>query len=278
MKRHFQKCSLRRGNPTGVSHLSHPHAHLKRAQAAGVVPKPVQGDVSSSIPTSNGLVGPTFGEGAVNGVAASHQPRFAEHQHLGGYPMHQVNGLNRGPHDPVIAHNQTHQRASWMPEPKQHSYLMQSGTDTVGQLNVDLPPIDATKAAAGPDAKRPVMPPGQAPNHPSELDWSSMLQQPGAQENYMNPVMAPHPQPVNDAPTMHGQVENPDRKYYPAATSGNQENSGLNGLYLASTSLGGDGTLGSYPFWRFNASLFETVMNRIVNLCFPLGLQEPSKP
>lgn len=146
-----------------------------------------------------------------------------------------------------------------MPEPKQHSYLMQSGTDTVGQLNVDLPPIDATKAPAGPDAKRPVMPTGQAPNHPSELDWSSMLQQPGAQENYMNPVMAPHPQPVNDAPTMHGQVENPDRKYYPAATSGNQENSGLNGLYLASTSLGGDGTLGSYPFWSLNASEFETM-------------------
>lgn len=34
LKRHFQKCSIRRGNPTGASHLSHPQAHVKKnAQA-----------------------------------------------------------------------------------------------------------------------------------------------------------------------------------------------------------------------------------------------------
>ncbi|KAG7402700.1 Regulatory protein ADR1 [Fusarium oxysporum f. sp. rapae] len=32
LKRHFQKCSIRRGNPTGASHLSHPHAHIKKNQ------------------------------------------------------------------------------------------------------------------------------------------------------------------------------------------------------------------------------------------------------
>jgi hypothetical protein len=38
LKRHFQKCSIRRGNPQGVSHLSHPQAHVKKgtnAQKAG---------------------------------------------------------------------------------------------------------------------------------------------------------------------------------------------------------------------------------------------------
>lgn len=30
LKRHFQKCSIRRGNPTGASHLSHAQAHLKK--------------------------------------------------------------------------------------------------------------------------------------------------------------------------------------------------------------------------------------------------------
>lgn len=30
LKRHFQKCSIRRGNPTGASHLSHPNAHVKK--------------------------------------------------------------------------------------------------------------------------------------------------------------------------------------------------------------------------------------------------------
>ncbi|KAI0998288.1 hypothetical protein K3495_g9907 [Podosphaera aphanis] len=35
LKRHFQKCSIRRGNPTGASHLSHSHAHIKKSQPSG---------------------------------------------------------------------------------------------------------------------------------------------------------------------------------------------------------------------------------------------------
>jgi hypothetical protein len=34
LKRHFQKCSIRRGNPTGASHLSHPQSHVKKNAAA----------------------------------------------------------------------------------------------------------------------------------------------------------------------------------------------------------------------------------------------------
>lgn len=33
LKRHFIKCSVRRGNPTGASHLSHPQAHVKKNAA-----------------------------------------------------------------------------------------------------------------------------------------------------------------------------------------------------------------------------------------------------
>lgn len=32
LKRHFQKCSIRRGNPTGATHLSHAHAHQQGRQ------------------------------------------------------------------------------------------------------------------------------------------------------------------------------------------------------------------------------------------------------
>nr|KMM69257.1 hypothetical protein CPAG_05578 [Coccidioides posadasii RMSCC 3488] len=165
LKRHFQKCSLRRGNPTGVSHLSHPHAHLKRAQAAGVVPKLVQGDLN----------------------------------------------------------------------------------------HVGLPPIDSTKppttaaATTLPDnSKRHVVPAAHNANgnnnhgnNTGDIDWSTMLQ-PGAHENYMNPVFPSTMAPVSDA--MRAQMDN-DRKFYPTATSGHQENSGLNGLYLASTTLSGDVSL-----------------------------------
>ncbi|EEH45204.2 uncharacterized protein PADG_01354 [Paracoccidioides brasiliensis Pb18] len=236
LKRHFQKCSLRRGNPTGVSHLSHPHAHLKKAQAAGIVPKPVSGEVSSSVPTSNGIVGTPFGEGHVNGVsmASGHNPGYTD-QRPPGYPMQPVSGMNRGHVDHGYTQNQMHQRASWMAEPKQSPYLSQSGADTTGQSNVDLPPIDA-KAANMPDNRRPSTQTG--PNHgqSGDIDWTSMFQA-GTHDGYMQPMfqssVAPGPE------TMHSQVE-PDRKFYPTVTSGQAEG-GLNGLYLASTSLGGDG-------------------------------------
>ncbi|WEW59741.1 hypothetical protein PRK78_005221 [Emydomyces testavorans] len=255
LKRHFQKCSLRRGNPTGVSHLSHPHAHLKRAQAAGVVAKPVQGDVSSSFPTSTGIVGTTFGEGTVNGVAVAptQQPRFAEHHHHLGYPMPPANGMNRGPTDHAFTPNQVHPRTAWMADPKQNHLVMQPGTDTVGQLNhVDLPPIESTKPpTALPDhSKRPVVSAGQNTNgnnnnngNTGDIDWSTMLQ-PGAPENYVNPVFPSTMTPVSEAMRAH---LDSDRKFYPPATSGQQESGGLNGLYLASTSLSGDGTSGLPP-------------------------------
>lgn len=39
LKRHFQKCSIRRGNPTGASHLS-AQAHVKKQQPGMQKPMP----------------------------------------------------------------------------------------------------------------------------------------------------------------------------------------------------------------------------------------------
>ncbi|KAK4100835.1 hypothetical protein N658DRAFT_426888 [Parathielavia hyrcaniae] len=46
LKRHFIKCSVRRGNPTGASHLSHPQAHVKKNAAAQQKPMGAEGDVN----------------------------------------------------------------------------------------------------------------------------------------------------------------------------------------------------------------------------------------
>lgn len=47
LKRHFQKCSIRRGNPTGASHLSHPQAHVKKnAQAQKAAGLNNEGDIN----------------------------------------------------------------------------------------------------------------------------------------------------------------------------------------------------------------------------------------
>ncbi|EED20593.1 C2H2 transcription factor RfeC [Talaromyces stipitatus ATCC 10500] len=232
LKRHFQKCSLRRGNPTGASHLSHPQAHLKRSQAAAA--KSVQEEVSNSIPPSNGIAGTTYGDAHVNGRGP--RPGLTEQQPL-GYPMSSVHGLNSGD-----AFNQADHRASWMAAQKQSPYLVHSSASAEGPgghlNNIDRHSFEQAKPPIINDPKRPMMPgQPQQPNHPGELDWASMFQ-PGAPEGYMHSVfpqtMAPQHEPI------HSHVD-PDRKYYPTTTAGPHQDGGLNGLYLASTSLSGDG-------------------------------------
>lgn len=51
LKRHFQKCSIRRGNPTGASHLSHPGAHVKKNQP----PKAPEGEAAGDVHQLNGM-------------------------------------------------------------------------------------------------------------------------------------------------------------------------------------------------------------------------------
>lgn len=52
LKRHFQKCSIRRGNPTGASHLSHAQAHLKKSHPG---PHKSNGSISGESDLVNGM-------------------------------------------------------------------------------------------------------------------------------------------------------------------------------------------------------------------------------
>src|ERR1700748_2327933 len=60
LKRHFQKCSIRRGNPTGASHLSHAQAHLKKSHPGSHKSTP-------SISNENDLMG-VNGMNSMNGM------------------------------------------------------------------------------------------------------------------------------------------------------------------------------------------------------------------
>lgn len=268
LKRHFQKCSLRRGNPTGATHLSHPQAHLKRSQAANAT-KPIQDEVSTTAPTpTTGVAGTAFGEGApaAAGVAAAsvnghglantghpatgfpeqqspQQPQPHHHHQQQqqpqpplGFTMSSVNGMNHGPTEDAFPAGQPHPRA-WMAAPKQNPYLMQPGPNhsISQQLNVDRHSFEQVNSPIAQDPnKRPVMP---GATHTGEIDWTSMFQ-PGTSDGYMNPVF---PQSMaSGQDSIHAHVD-ADRKYYPA-TTGPQEGAGMNGLYLASTTLSGDGT------------------------------------
>ena len=234
LKRHFQKCSIRRGNPTGVTHLSHPHSNLKKAQAQAAAnpAKPLQDEVSSrSIPPPHGVAGTAFGEGPVNGSGlAPGRPGFTEQPPL-GFSMSSVNGMNRGPSDGAFPHGQPH-RESWMAAPKQNPYLVQPGPDSSSQqLNTNRSSHEQMKPPMIHDSKRPMMP---GPHQPENIDWTSMFH-PGAPDGYMNSVFQ-QSMPAGHEP-MHAPVE-PDRKFYPPTSGGHE--GGMNGLYMAST-MAGDG-------------------------------------
>ncbi|CZR62443.1 related to regulatory protein amdA [Phialocephala subalpina] len=61
LKRHFQKCSIRRGNPTGASHLSHAQAHLKKSH-----PGPHKS--TNSMSNENDLMGANGMAGQPSGI------------------------------------------------------------------------------------------------------------------------------------------------------------------------------------------------------------------
>lgn len=236
LKRHFQKCSIRRGNPTGATHLSHPHAHIKRSQQAAAAAaaanpaKSIQDEVSNPVPASNGVMGAHFGDGAVNGHGmAAGRPGFTDQQPL-GFTMSSV-GMNRSPGDDAFAGQAS--RASWLAAPKHNPYLMHPGAEAHGQqLSVDRP-LEQVKPLVVPDPKHAIMP-GTHANQPG-VDWTPMFQH-GPSDGYMNPVF-PHSMATGQEP-IHAPVD-ADRKFYPATTAGGHEN-GMNGLYLAST-MNGDG-------------------------------------
>ncbi|RPA90872.1 hypothetical protein L873DRAFT_371916 [Choiromyces venosus 120613-1] len=63
LKRHFQKCSIRRGNPTGATHLSHAHVHQQGRRHNHHAPHPPlpPPPLPAESPISTPIVAPTEG-------------------------------------------------------------------------------------------------------------------------------------------------------------------------------------------------------------------------
>lgn len=77
LKRHFNKCSIRRGNPTGATHLTHAQAHIRPSQSA---PNSATGNAPPSV--LNGSTTPS-----VNGNS-NHSPGYRSlwHPNSAGWP------------------------------------------------------------------------------------------------------------------------------------------------------------------------------------------------
>lgn len=148
LKRHFQKCSIRRGNPQGISHLSHPSAHVKKykeQQAKAALEN--GGDLSQM----NGL-GNLAGDGMVS--------------QYGAMP---------------VADDQSRDRRS-MPGP-----IMGGNTYTSDVPTTMNPNMNAQIAQYNMQQGQNSMPmfAGSNPNQQSNVDWSQMFQA-GAHPTYVN--------------------------------------------------------------------------------------------
>ncbi|SPO05948.1 related to regulatory protein amdA [Cephalotrichum gorgonifer] len=67
LKRHFQKCSIRRGNPAGVTHLSLPQAHVKKSAPAVQKGHPAPVGMEGDLHHLNGGLGNLQGDGMSHG-------------------------------------------------------------------------------------------------------------------------------------------------------------------------------------------------------------------
>ncbi|KEY71453.1 hypothetical protein S7711_03520 [Stachybotrys chartarum IBT 7711] len=176
LKRHFQKCSIRRGNPTGASHLSHPGAHVKK-NSQGQKPGGLgnDGDLNhlnglSNLP-SDGMVHP-FG---MVPVSDGMNNMSGDQNHLSrSNSMNRMdNGAGapdrRGMPGPVMGGNQSYGGDVGNPMGAQQmpSYSMPQGQNGMPMYG------------------------GSNPNQQSSLDWAQMFQA-GAHQPYVNNAFPPN--------------------------------------------------------------------------------------
>jgi hypothetical protein len=181
LKRHFQKCSIRRGNPQGVSHLSHPHAHVKKnanAQKGGA-----EGDVNHLNGMGNmppdGMVHPFGLVPAPDGVSstASDQGQLSRSSSQSG-----LGGARRERNVPGSGVAASGRGGGGYGEP----YSADISNSITANINPQLPNYSMPPAQNG----MPMFG-GANANQQSGLDWSQMFQ-PGAQDTYAQHTFPPN--------------------------------------------------------------------------------------
>jgi hypothetical protein len=155
LKRHFQKCSIRRGNPTGATHLSHPLAHARRNQNNNVAAqqKPAGaegGDMNhvngmSNMPPSDGMVHP-FGmvpvsDGMNNMSNDQNQLSRSSSMGNGNTPdRRSMPGPGMGSSQPYpsdVSNSMTNQQMPYSMPPGQNGMPMYGGSNANQQSSLD---------------------------------------------------------------------------------------------------------------------------------------------
>ncbi|TIC99293.1 Respiration factor 2 [Colletotrichum higginsianum] len=160
LKRHFQKCSIRRGNPTGASHLSHPQAHVKKNAAA-----------------QKAALGQDGGLNHLNGLG--NMPADGMVQPFGMMPVQ--DGMSNLANDQRSVMDASGRGGNF--EQAYNGNVPSSMTPNMNQQmqNYNMPPGQNGMSMYG----------GSNSNQQSGLDWSQMFQA-GAQQTYANHQFPPN--------------------------------------------------------------------------------------
>ncbi|KAI8297101.1 Respiration factor 2 [Colletotrichum sp. SAR11_59] len=247
LKRHFQKCSIRRGNPTGASHLSHPQAHVKKNAAAQKAALGQDGGLNhlnglGNIP-ADGMVQP-FGMMPVSdgmGNLANDQSQLSRSSSLTRID----NGSNqdrRGLTGSVM----DAQGRNGQFEQAYNGDVPSSMTPNMNQQmqNYNMPPGQNGMSMYG----------GSNSNQQSGLDWSQMFQA-GAQQTYANTF--------ETTPNL-GQTQIATNK---EPNAGTQRTEGLPGPTHSADSL-------FFSTWGVPPSIqdpYTHISNQILNFFYPPG-------
>ena len=262
LKRHFQKCSIRRGNPTGASHLSHAQAHLKKSHPGPHKPATTMSNENDMM-AANGMGGMTdpgmhpFGvipDGSMNDTGLTEEQvdqlsRSNSLKRLG-------NGTGRDGRNMAVPQGGFNPSypggiASTMPSGMNpsHAFSMPNGQnghsysqnyDFAGNGTTPQPQsvADLQSLSNGRITTMPVCSPSSA----GETQIWSQVFQPTSHEAFMNTYAIKHDSsPTTLFPTV-----------YPA-----------HGLPVTS----------DFPNWNFQNDPLEQISNRLIFYCFP-----PSTP
>ncbi|KAJ3552787.1 hypothetical protein NPX13_g11034 [Xylaria arbuscula] len=170
LKRHFQKCSIRRGNPTGASHLSHPQAHVKKQQQNAQ--KANEGDLSHM----NGMA-------SMPGDQVVHPFGMVQIQDGMGNMANDQNQLSRSSSMSRMDDAANRDRRN-MPGGYSAEVPNSMASNINPQLaNFNIPPNQNGIPMYG----------ASGSSQQSGLDWSQMFQQPGAQQTHTYNTSFPSP-------------------------------------------------------------------------------------
>lgn len=310
LKRHFQKCSIRRGNPTGASHLSHAQAHLKKSHPGPHKPPASQTGEGDMMNNMNGIGGLSndamlhpFGispDGRIPDAASNLTDEQATQNHLSrsnslkrmsngdGRDRRSMTGpgpggSSRASFDQNYSGDIPATMSSAGMNPQLTAYNVPNGQAPYGQgFGYPNGNGNGIHPPGNPDLNglannRPAMPmyAGGNPGQSTNLDWSHMFQ-PGAQDGFINPFSATVGQTQMPIKTEAGLTNSP----FPSGTDSHD------GVYPGNIYTNGQtgpdtvpGAPSSFALWNFGSQSdpLQHTSDQLISFCFPQGSQPDSQ-